>query len=370
MEDQLVTPWEVKGAVVEGEAQGIDYEKLIRQFGASRIDEKLLQRWEKVTGKPPHHFLKRGIFFSHRDIEMILERHEKKLPFYLYTGRGPSSESMHLGHMIPFMFCKYLQDIFDCYLVIQMTDDEKFLWKNITLEQAHNFCYENAKDIISVGFNPEKTFIFSNLNYMGFMYDTILKIEKMITYNQAKAAFGFSESDAIGKVSFPAIQAAPSFSSSFKHIFKGSTDIPCLIPCAIDQDPYFRITRDVAPRLKYCKPALIHAMFFPALQGPSSKMSASDENSAIFMTDSMAQIKKKINKYAYSGGQATVDLHRRLGGNPEVDVAFQYLKFFLEDDEALKGIEEGYKQGIILSGEMKAKCIEIVQAFVEKFKKA
>lgn len=48
-----------------------------------------------------------------------------------------------------------------------MTDDEKFLWKNITHEQANQYAYENAKDIIACGFDPEKTFIFSDFDYMG-----------------------------------------------------------------------------------------------------------------------------------------------------------------------------------------------------------
>lgn len=39
----------------------------------------------------------------------------------------------------------------------------------------------------------------------------------------------------LGKISFPAIQAAPSFSSSFPQIFNGKENIQCLIPCAIDQ---------------------------------------------------------------------------------------------------------------------------------------
>ena len=66
---------------------------------------------------------------------------------------------------------------------------------------------------------------------------------------------------------FPAVQAAPSFSSSFPFIFGGKKDVTCLIPCAIDQDPYFRMTRDVAPVLKFKKPALLHSTFFPSLQG-------------------------------------------------------------------------------------------------------
>ena len=65
-------------------------------------------------------------------------------------------------------------------------------------------------------------------------------------------------------------------------------------------------------------------------------MSASDTNSSIFMTDTPAQIKNKINKHGFSGGQETLEEHRRLGGNPDVDVSYQYLSFFLDDDEELE----------------------------------
>jgi tryptophanyl-tRNA synthetase len=86
-------------------------------------------------------------------------------------------------------------------------------------------------------------------------------------------------------------------------------------------------------KLKYPKPALIHSKFFPALQGPQTKMSASDPNSSIYLSDTPQQIKNKIKRYAFSGGQETMEEHRRLGGNPDVDVAYQYLGFLLEDDE-------------------------------------
>lgn len=76
------------------------------RFGSSKIDEELLTRWEKVTGKSVHHLLRRGIFFSHRDMHTILNQKEQGKPFYLYTGRGPSSDAMHLGHLIPFIFVK------------------------------------------------------------------------------------------------------------------------------------------------------------------------------------------------------------------------------------------------------------------------
>lgn len=65
------------------------------------------------------------------------------------------------------IFCRWLQDVFDVPLVIQLTDDEKCLWKDITVEQANKLAYENAKDIIACGFDPEKTFIFSDLDFIG-----------------------------------------------------------------------------------------------------------------------------------------------------------------------------------------------------------
>lgn len=78
------------------------------------------------------------------------------------VGRGPSSEALHIGHLVPFMFTKYLQDAFDVPLVIQLSDDEKFLFKDdLTLDEVKRLSYENGKDIIACGFNPDKTFIFS-----------------------------------------------------------------------------------------------------------------------------------------------------------------------------------------------------------------
>ncbi|CAF0869500.1 unnamed protein product [Rotaria sp. Silwood1] len=363
--EDKVTPWEVIGH----SDTGIDYDKLIRRFGSSKISPDLITRIESIIKKPVHHFIRRGIFFSHRDLEIILTAYEQKKPFFLYTGRGPSSEAMHLGHLIPFIMTKWLQDAFDVPLVIQMTDDEKFLWKDITVEEANKYAYENAKDIIACGFDVTKTFIFSDFDFMAQcpnFYRNICRIQKNVTFNQVKGIFGFTESDCIGKIAFPAIQAAPSLSSSFPFIFgeKLKHEYPCLIPCAIDQDPYFRMTRDVAPRLNFPKPSLIHSTFFPALQGSKSKMSASDTNSSIFLTDSAKDIKTKINKHAFSGGKDSIEEHRAKGGDCDVDVSFQYLRFFMDDDERLEQIRQDYSSGKLLTGELKKILIEVLQTLV------
>ena len=188
-------------------------------------------------------------------------------------------------------------------------------------------------------------------------YQNVVKIQKCVTYNQVKGIFGFDDSSPIGKISFPAIQAAPSFSSSFPFIFGDKKTVPCLIPCAIDQDPYFRMTRDEAPRLGYLKPALVHSSFVPAMQGAQTKMSASDTTSSIYLTDTPKQIKTKINKYAFSGGKDTIEEHREKGGDTEVkddscgclipciqvDISYQYLSFFLDDDEVRSLIDFAFE---------------------------
>lgn len=271
--------------------------------------------------------------------------------------------------MVPFRFTKWLQDVFDVPLVIELTDDEKFLFKpKLSIEDVKKFTYENAKDIIAIGFNPENTFIFSDLDYMGGgFYENVVRTSRQITTTTAKKVFGFNDLDCIGKIHFASVQISAAFPSSFPDVLGLPDKTPSLIPCAIDQDPYFRVCRDVADKLKFAKPSLIHAKFFPALQGSTTKMSASDLNSSIYLDDTPAQIKNKINKHAFSGGQPTLEEHRALGGDIDVDVSYQYLSFFTNDDEKLSKLAAGYKSGEVLSGEMKKECIAVLQEIVAEF---
>nr|XP_036588701.1 tryptophanyl-tRNA synthetase [Colletotrichum truncatum]KAF6800075.1 tryptophanyl-tRNA synthetase [Colletotrichum truncatum] len=261
----------------------------------------------------------------------------------------------------------------DAELVLTGFADEKFLFsEKRTVEEVMHYTRENAKDIIAIGFNPERTFIFSDYDYMGgAFYKNITRVSKRITVNTAKAVFGFDDSSNIGKVHFASIQASAAFANSFPHIFGDdearTTQIPCLIPCAIDQDPYFRVTRDCAAGLRYAKPSLLHSRFLDALQGPGSKMSASIESSAIFMKDTPKQIQTKMSKYAFSGGKVTAEEQRAEGADPDVDVSYQYLRFFLEDDAELEQIREDYRTGKMLTGEIKKRCAEELAKYCTGF---
>ena len=106
--EQRITPFDVSGGVDDsGKLLPVNYNKLLKEFGASPISKELIERFQKVTRRKPHRFIRRGIVFSHRDLNLILDRYEKGQPFFLYTGRGPSSDSMHVGHTVPFEFTKF-----------------------------------------------------------------------------------------------------------------------------------------------------------------------------------------------------------------------------------------------------------------------
>ncbi|MDW8063780.1 MAG: tryptophan--tRNA ligase [Candidatus Caldarchaeum sp.] len=347
-----VTPWEVEGAV--------DYSRLVQEFGTELISDELMKRLEAAAGGS-NHMLRRRIFFSHRDLGLVLDDHESGKGFFLYTGRGPSGP-MHVGHIIPFYFTKWLQDRFGVNLYIQLTDDEKFLeeTRNLTLEDTAHWSYDNILNIIAVGFDPDKTFIFRNTEFMARMYRTALKVARKINFSWVRAVFGFNEQTNIGMVFFPAIQIVPTLFEKRR----------CLIPAAIDQDPYWRIQRDIAEGLGFYKTAAIHSRFLMPLTGPAGKMSASQPESAVFLTDDDKTVRKKIWQ-AFSGGQPTVELHRKHGGNPDVDVAFQWLYYFFEeDDNVVNRLRDEYVSGRLLTGEMKQVLIEKVQMFLARFREA
>src|SRR5574340_557177 len=302
-EEFTVTPWSVEG--------DIDYDKLMQKFGTEKISPELEARIEKITGEV-HPMLRLGYFFSHRDLDKILTEYEKGNKFYLYTGRGPSGK-IHMGHLLPWIFTKYLQEKFDVNLIFQLTDDEKFLYSDgKSMDDVSKFTHENILDIIAIGFNPKKTKILFDTKDIKRIYPISLEIAKRITYSTVKAVFGFENSTNIGMIGFPPIQAAPCFLPS---IIEGRPT-PVLIPAAIDQDPYWRVTRDVAEKLGYYKPAQIHCRFLPGL-GAGGKMSASEPETSIFTTDQPDIVKRKIWN-AFTGGKGTATEQRKLGADPTV----------------------------------------------------
>lgn len=251
-----------------------------------------------------------------------------------------------------------MQDKFDAKLYFQITDDERFLQHDeFSMSEPQKWAYENALDLIALGFDPKKTRIILDTKHMDSLYSLALKIAKHVTFSTAKAVFGFRESTNIGMVFYPAVQAVPAFleSALVGH------NVPCLIPAAIDQDPYWRITRDVAPKLGYYKPAQIHCRFVPGL-GRGGKMSASMPETAIFTVDNPELAKKKVMS-AFTGGRATIEEQKRLGANPDICSVFAYDYFQFMNDKEIENLRYNCLAGNIMCGE----CKQILAEKVERF---
>ncbi|MFA5084532.1 MAG: tryptophan--tRNA ligase [Candidatus Paceibacterota bacterium] len=355
-----VTPYEVEGILTESE-----YQRLAKEFGIQQLTPELLSRIKKHT-KELHFMLTREIFFAQRDLAWLLDEYEKGNKFFIYTGRGPSGKT-HIGHLVPWIFAKWLQDKFGCEFWFQLTDDEKFMFKpDLSLEEAKKFTEDNILDIIALGFDPKKTHIIIDTRHAGILYPEAIKVAKKITFSTTKAVFGFTNETNIGSIFYTSMQAVPCFLPSVL----AKKNIPCLIPLGIDQDPHFRIARDVLPKLGYYKPALIHNKFISGLKVYGGKMSTSDPDSMIWTTDTPEQVKTKIMKHAFSGGRGSIEEHRRLGGNPDVDVAYQWLYYFFEpDDKKMKKIHDDYKSGKMLTGELKSYLVEKINAFLKEHQK-
>ena len=179
-EEDIVSAFKIQAA----SDKGIDYAKLIEKFGCTALTDDLRAKILKLTGEQPHRLIRRGIFFCHRDLDVILNRYEQGKLFYLYTGRGPSAEALHLGHAIPFIMTRYMQQAFDLPLVIQVTDDEKYMYRpELELEKVIKMGMSNIKDIIAFGFDPEKTFIFLDTEYIQYLYPNVIRVQKNTTLN-------------------------------------------------------------------------------------------------------------------------------------------------------------------------------------------
>ena len=353
--EMVVTPWQV--------SVDVDYDQLIQRFGTQPISEEILNRIKRHSGEL-HPQLRRRVFFSHRDLDYILDEYEKGREFILYTGRGPSGP-VHLGHLVPWTFTKHLQDVFGAKLFFQITEDERLLIREgFDEDTVRYWASENALDLMTLGFDPENTEIIANIRHVHKLYETALKVARKTTASTAKAIFGFGDDSNIGIIFFPAMQAAPCFLASDRS----GEAVPCLVPAGIDQDPYWRMTRDIARKLDYPKPAQIHCRLLPGLKG-DAKMSASQPETAINTIDTPEAAERKLLE-AFTGGRLTVKEQRELGGDPSICTIYAYNYFlFEEDDERLADLEQECRSGTIICGECKARLAEVVKRFLIDFQK-
>ncbi|MGM5483521.1 MAG: tryptophan--tRNA ligase [Nanobdellota archaeon] len=341
-------PWDVNGDV--------NYDELMEKFGLKYIkkcpevlEDNLLFRRKKI--------------FAHRDFKQIVDCIEEKKPFILMTGLMPTG-NFHIGHMILAQQFIHYQKL-GAKLYIAVADIEAYNARGQSLEESRKIAIEQyIKNYIALGLKPENCEIYfqSSRSKDSEKSNKYYQLQNLLanhaTFNEFRAVYGEITP---GKMLSALLQAADML---HPQIFEGK--IPVLVPVGIDQDPHLRLARDISKRYKgfdFLQLSSTYHVFVPGLGG--GKMSSSDPSSFIALTDDAKTVKKKVNKYAFSGGQPTLEEHRKKGGNPDTDVSYQWLTFFEEDDEKLKKIYEDYKKGVLLSGELKAILIDKINGILK-----
>jgi len=347
-----VTPWEVKG--------DIDYSKLIKEFGLSELKD-LPEVFNKEL------LFRRKIIFAHRDIQRILEAKKNKKKFVMMTGLMPTGK-FHIGHAVLAKQMIFWQKL-GAEIYIAVADIEAYHARNQSLEESKNIAMEEyIKNYIALGLKPCNIYFQSERSKDAKKANAFYRLQNQLarhtTFNEVKAIYGEISP---GKMFSALLQAADMLHPQLKE-FEGPC--PVLVPVGVDQDPHLRLARDISQRIKnpsFIQLSSTYHTFMPGLKG--GKMSASDPLSFIALTDSPKEVENKVKKYAFSGGQSTLEEHRKKGGNPDIDVSYQWLTFLEKDDNKLQSIYDDYKSGKLLTGELKQILIATLNKFLKQVQK-
>lgn len=324
-------------------------EKLVKEFGASRASS--------LKEVPDCYTFTKGLIYSHRDFDKFFAAVKKKEKCAILSGLNASG-TLHLGHKAVFDTNLYFQKEFGLPVFIPISDDESYVaGKVATQEEGLANAKKLAKQLLAYGFDPEKTFFIIDQVFTN-IYNLAFTVSRKVNYSEVKATYGYKPEENIGLHFYPAVQSAhilfPQVMKGYKHV---------LVPIGPDEDAHFRISRDVASRMNLVKPAALHITFIP---GPDKEKMSKSRKNAVFFEDDEKTIQKKV-KRAFSGGKETIEAHRKHGGNPDIDMAYQYLDLFFLDEKESARIRAAYEKGEILSGEMKELLAEALVKFTKDF---
>lgn len=331
----------------------IDYSKLIKEFGTQPIST--------VKELPDYRTFRRGLVFSHRDFDKFMAAVRAKKRTTILTGFNASG-SIHLGHKLTFDTVIALQKKYGIDVMIPISDDESLVTGKIKDQQEG---LRNARliaaQMVALGFDMKRTQIFIHQMYTR-IYNLAIRLSTRCTLSEVRAIYGFDMSTNPGLWFYPLVQAAdillPQELYGPHHT---------LVPIGIDQDPHVRLARDLADKVGLIKPSAIHIQYLRGLKG--GKMSTSKPGSAILM-DEKPEAAAKLCMQALTGGQATVEEQRRLGGDPEKSVVIEYLgAHFIDDDKQLQKLKDDYRAGKLLDGEVKRMLADNVKSYLTDFQK-
>ncbi|MBI4162266.1 MAG: tryptophan--tRNA ligase [Candidatus Aenigmarchaeota archaeon] len=338
----------------------VDYEAVIKEFGLERM-QPMIEKMKAAKMKLPVMY-RRNLVVAHRDFGQIFNAMINKKNFAILTGINPSG-ALHFGNKMFVDQAMFMQEN-GGKVFIPISNDETYVFKKAeTLEKATENVIEVISDMIALGLDPRRTHFFVSTR-TAKVYELAVKLSTKTTLSNMKAIFGFNNDTNPGQIFYGIVQSAHIL---YPQLPDQLGPCPVVVPIGIDQDPYMRLVRDMAERAGFVKPSSTNHIFMPGLQG--GKMSGSKPETCIYLSDEPEAARKKIMG-AFSGGGASMKEHREHGGNPDIDVACQYMKFmFEEDDKKLGEIFANYRNGSLSTGEVKSVLADKIVKFLKDHQK-
>ncbi|MEM1772394.1 MAG: tryptophan--tRNA ligase [Desulfurococcaceae archaeon] len=327
-----------------GHAAVEDYEKLLEEFGIKPIKD--IVDFYSLD----HHYFKRNVIFGHRDFDLWLEKLSSKSKVAALTGFMPSG-SPHLGTAMVYEELKYLQQK-GAHVKVVIADAEAYAVRREDRNGLIKRGLEFVAHAIAWGINPEEAEFYFQTNMTSSYYRLIQMFSRKVTEAEMRAIYG--------EVSPAKIIAALTQVADILHLqleeYGGYKYV--LVPVGVDQDPHLRLTRDIADRFEHelglKRPASIYHKLLRGLDG--NKMSKSRPEYAIHLDDPVELAEKKLMN-ALTGGRATAEEQRKLGGEPLKCMIFElYTYHLVKDNNELREIYTDCVSGKILCGACKRKA--------------
>ena len=351
METDRLDPWGVSDIK--------DYSRLQNEFGIEPV-APLLPRFKKLGTH-----LSRGIDFGQRDLARVLDALDKNKPFAIMSGIKPDG-TFHLGNKMTADDMIFFQSLSKKARVFYaIADVEAYNDNGLSLEQSSKIAVQNVADILALGLDPDRSVVYRQSEEMRVMRLATI-FSRGVTNNMLKAIYGERQ---IGLYLSALVQAGDILMPQLPE-FGGPK--PVLVPVGADQDPHIRLTRDLAARYHddfgFMPPSAIYHRLERALTG-GFKMSKRDQASGFTLDEAPEAVSKKVLA-SFTGGRATIEEQRRLGGQPDICPVYDLYNFHLApDDEYAARVYKECMGGTRMCGDCKTEAATLVKEFLVEHRK-
>jgi tryptophanyl-tRNA synthetase len=347
----LLDPW--------GSSAVKDYGRLEKEFGIQPV-KQLLGRFRRLS---PH--LSRGIDFGQRDLGRILDAVDGNKPYAVMSGIKPDG-TFHLGNKMTADDMIFFQGLSRKATVFYaIADLEAYCDNGIPLKDSEKTAVQNAADILALGLDPERAVVYKQSEEMRVMRLAMV-FSRGVTNNMLKAIYGERQ---IGLYLSALVQSGDILMPQLPE-FGGPK--PVLVPVGADQDPHIRLARDLSAKygseFRFVPPSALYHRLETGLTG-AAKMSKRDPDSGFTLGEKPASAAKKVLS-AYTGGRATVEEQRKLGGEADKCPVYDLYRFHVAADDAhSERVREECYAGTRMCGDCKAEAAGLVKAFLEEHQK-